>query len=248
MKILNAVIAILAGVGGMFVFYWIFNAVVERLSQRWERRIKPYVFVGPAVAIVALFLIYPVVQTVTYSFANRDSSAWVGFENYATIFQDDKFIEALFNNALWIIVVPTLRGGSGPSHRGHGRPSQADRREGREVSHLHADGDQLRGCQRDLEVRVQHRLPPRGTDRPALRDHHRNRVRAAELARSLDVQPQRPPADRHHDLAPGRFRDGAAVRGHQERPRGEPWRLPGSTVPARRPSSSASSFLRCGRP
>ncbi len=108
MKILNAVIAILAGVGGMFVFYWIFNAVVERLSQRWERRIKPYVFVGPAVAIVALFLIYPVVQTVTYSFANRDSSAWVGFENYATIFQDDKFIEALFNNALWIIVVPTF--------------------------------------------------------------------------------------------------------------------------------------------
>ncbi len=108
MKILNAVLAIIAGVGGMFVFYWVFNALVERLSQRWERRIKPYVFVAPAVAIVGLFLVYPVVQTVIFSFADRNSTAWVGFENYTVIFKDDRFVEALLNNLLWIIVVPTF--------------------------------------------------------------------------------------------------------------------------------------------
>ncbi len=108
MKLLNAALAILAGVGGMFVFYWVFNTLVERLPQRWERRVKPYVFVGPAVAIVALFLIYPVLQTIAFSFANRDSTAWVGFGNYTAIFQDDNFIEALFNNVLWIIIVPTF--------------------------------------------------------------------------------------------------------------------------------------------
>ncbi len=108
MKILNAALAIVAGVGGMFVFYWLFNTLVERLSQRWERRIKPYVFVAPAVAIVGLFLVYPVIQTIMFSFANRDSTAWVGFENYSFIFNDDRFLEALFNNLLWIIVVPTF--------------------------------------------------------------------------------------------------------------------------------------------
>ncbi|MBA3234252.1 MAG: sugar ABC transporter permease [Propionibacteriales bacterium] len=92
----------------MFVFYWVFNALVERLSQRWERRIKPYVFVAPAVAIVGLFLVYPVVQTVIFSFADRNSTAWVGFENYTVIFKDDRFVEALLNNLLWIIVVPTF--------------------------------------------------------------------------------------------------------------------------------------------
>jgi alpha-glucoside transport system permease protein len=107
-KILNAVLAIVAGVGGMFVFYWLFNALVERLSQRWERRIKPYVFVAPAVAIVGLFLVYPVVQTILFSFADRNSTAWVGFENYTLIFKDDRFVEALFNNLLWIIIVPTF--------------------------------------------------------------------------------------------------------------------------------------------
>jgi len=108
MVILNAVLAIIAGVGGMFVFYWVFNALVERLSQRWERRIKPYVFVAPAVAIVGVFLVYPVVQTIMFSFADRNSTAWVGFENYTFIFQDDRFVEALFNNLLWIIVVPSF--------------------------------------------------------------------------------------------------------------------------------------------
>jgi len=107
-KILNALLAIVAGVGGMFVFYWLFNALVERLSQRWERRIKPYVFVAPAVAIVGLFLVYPVVQTILFSFADRNSTAWVGFENYTLIFKDDRFVEALFNNLLWIIIVPTF--------------------------------------------------------------------------------------------------------------------------------------------
>lgn len=107
-EILRAGLAVLAGVGGMFVFYWLLNALVERLSQRWERRIKPYVFVGPAVAIVALFLIYPALQTVFYSFANEDSTALVGFENYVDIFSDNLFLEALFNNLLWIIIVPTF--------------------------------------------------------------------------------------------------------------------------------------------
>nr|MBA3410480.1 sugar ABC transporter permease [Geodermatophilaceae bacterium] len=81
---------------------------VERLSLRWERRIKPYVFVAPAVAIVGVFLVYPVVQTIMFSFADRNSTAWVGFENYTFIFQDDRFVEALFNNLLWIIVVPSF--------------------------------------------------------------------------------------------------------------------------------------------
>jgi len=107
-KILNALLAIIAGVGGMLVFYWVVNALVERLSQRWERRIKPYVFVGPAVALVAIFLIYPAIQTIVYSFANRDSTAFIGFENYTTIFQDAEFQDALYNNVLWIIFVPTF--------------------------------------------------------------------------------------------------------------------------------------------
>lgn len=105
-KILNAVIAILAGVGGMLALYWVLNALVERLPSRWEERIKPYVFVGPAVAVVGLFLVYPAVQTIVYSFADKNSRAWVGLENYKALWEDDNFRTALVNNLLWMLVVP----------------------------------------------------------------------------------------------------------------------------------------------
>lgn len=107
-KVLNAVIAIAAGVGGMLVVYYVLNLAVERLPRTWETRIKPVVFVGPAVAIVGLFLVYPAVQTVVWSFANRDSTAFIGLDNYTTILADASFQDALVNNILWIIFVPTL--------------------------------------------------------------------------------------------------------------------------------------------
>lgn len=107
-KIINALLAILAGVGGILLVYWLLNSVVERLSERWEARFKPYVFVGPAVLVVGLFLVYPAVQTIHLSFANDDSTAYVGLANYTDLFGDAGFREALVNNLLWIIIVPAL--------------------------------------------------------------------------------------------------------------------------------------------
>jgi len=105
-KILNAVVAILAGVGGMVALYWVLNAVVERLPSRWEHRVKPYIFIGPAIAVVGLFLVYPAVQTIIFSFADKNSEAWVGLDNYRVLFEDEGFRSALVNNLLWILVVP----------------------------------------------------------------------------------------------------------------------------------------------
>src|SRR5690349_6191377 len=107
-KLLSALVAILLGVGGVTALYFLLNAVVERLPGPWEARIKPYVFIGPAVLIVGIFLVYPAVQTVVYSFANDDSTAFVGFDNYLSLFQDGQFYSVLLNNLLWILIVPTL--------------------------------------------------------------------------------------------------------------------------------------------
>ncbi len=105
-KLLNAALAVIAGVGGVLLLFFLLNLLVERLPRRWEQRLKPYVFVGPAVVFVGLFLVFPTVQTVIYSFANADSTAWVGLANYTDLFTDDNFLSALRNNALWILIVP----------------------------------------------------------------------------------------------------------------------------------------------
>jgi alpha-glucoside transport system permease protein len=107
-KLLTALLAIIAGVGGITLLFFLLNLLVERLPGRWEQRVKPYVFILPAVAVVGLFLVYPAIQTVVYSFANDRSTAWVGLDNYAALAASEDFRSALVNNLLWIIVVPTM--------------------------------------------------------------------------------------------------------------------------------------------
>jgi alpha-glucoside transport system permease protein len=105
-KIANAVISIIAGVGGALVLYYLLNKLAEALPGRWEDRIKPYVYLLPALAAIGLFLIYPAIQTIVYSFANRDSTAWVGISNYNDLLTSTAFLQTLFNTLLWIAIVP----------------------------------------------------------------------------------------------------------------------------------------------
>ena len=107
-KLIEGLIAIAVGVGGAALLFWVLNAVVERLPPKWEERVKPYVFIGPAVLMVGLFLLYPLVQTVIFSFYNSTGLEWVGMQNYTTLIGSNDFQQALLNNVLWLIFVPPL--------------------------------------------------------------------------------------------------------------------------------------------
>ncbi|GAA2482279.1 sugar ABC transporter permease [Terrabacter carboxydivorans] len=107
-KILNAVIAILGGIGGAVIIFWILNKLSESLKGRWEDRVKPWMFAGPAILAITVYLIYPAIVTIQYSFANEDSTAYVGFKNYVDVLTDKTFLQVLFNNVLWIVIVPAL--------------------------------------------------------------------------------------------------------------------------------------------
>ncbi len=106
----QAVVAIAIGVGGVVALFWVLNAVVERLPKRQEELLKPYVFVGPAIAVVGLFLLYPAILTIWFSFQTRVGTPAQEFtlDNYVYLFTDSRLHSALINNLLWIIVVPTV--------------------------------------------------------------------------------------------------------------------------------------------
>ena len=108
LKILNALLAILGGIGGAMLLYWILKKLAESLKGRWEDRVKPWVFAGPALLAIAVYLIYPALVTLQYSFANEDATAYVGFKNYTDLLTDTSFLQVLVNNLLWIIIVPAL--------------------------------------------------------------------------------------------------------------------------------------------
>lgn len=108
LKILNTLITVGVGVAAAVVLYWLLNKIAELLPGPWEGRIKPYLYILPAYAALVFYLVYPAVQTVVFSFANAQSTAWVGWDNYTQLLQSESFQDTLFNTLLWMIVVPVV--------------------------------------------------------------------------------------------------------------------------------------------
>ena len=99
-------VAIVVGVGGVFFLFWGMDRVVTLLPTRYREGVRPYVFVGPALVILTVFLVYPVINTILISFKDARSESFVGLENFKFVFTDESMLRAIRNTAGWIIVVP----------------------------------------------------------------------------------------------------------------------------------------------
>lgn len=107
-KLLIGVLSLIIGVGGAAVFFYFLNMAVEGMPQKLSQGLMPYAYLLPGFAFISLMLLYPAVQTINYSFANADSTAYVGFDNYTSIFQSEEFRSSIFNNLLWLFIVPAV--------------------------------------------------------------------------------------------------------------------------------------------
>ena len=107
-KFVIAVLAIIGGVGGAALLFYFLNMFVEGLPRRLSEGVIPYAFLLPGLLLVGLMLIYPTFQTINYSFANSDSTAYIGLQNYKTIFSDPEFWQSIVNNILWLLIVPAV--------------------------------------------------------------------------------------------------------------------------------------------
>jgi alpha-glucoside transport system permease protein len=66
--------------------------------------LSPWLWIGPAVVVVGVFLLYPVFNTVWLSLFSADSSTFVGLANYGHIFTDRSMLVVLRNNVLWLVL------------------------------------------------------------------------------------------------------------------------------------------------
>ncbi len=75
-----------------------------------RRRLAPYVFILPFIAVFAAFGAYPMLFTLRLSFTDwRGSGAaeWVGWDNYTYLLGNEGFWSSLSNSAvLWLLIVP----------------------------------------------------------------------------------------------------------------------------------------------
>lgn len=111
-----ALVAIIWGVGGVAVLYWVFNGIVERLPDALRTRLLPFVFVGPGMAILSWYLTIPTLRTFWLSLFGRDgpaaglglfqlfaSQSFVGLNNYVAVFTEELMQQSFRNNLMWIV-------------------------------------------------------------------------------------------------------------------------------------------------
>lgn len=82
-------------------------AAVEWLMKRTPylraTKIRPWLWVAPALLLLTFYLIYPALNTIRISFMNADSTEYVGFQNFNFAFTDPAMLDAFKNNFLWLI-------------------------------------------------------------------------------------------------------------------------------------------------
>lgn len=72
-----------------------------------QQTLAPWIFLTPALIMFCLFVINPIVQSIWLSFHEWDGlgeKIWVGFGNYAELFDDDLFYTSLWNNVIWLVL------------------------------------------------------------------------------------------------------------------------------------------------
>ncbi len=112
-KWLRAIVALLVGVGGIWVLYIAFDNLVSILPLSMREGVRPFVFVGPAIVVITVYLLYPAVDTIIRSFKDARSDNFVGLDNYIYIFTDPNMLTVLRNNLLWLVFVTGFSVGLG---------------------------------------------------------------------------------------------------------------------------------------
>ncbi|PPF64194.1 sugar ABC transporter permease [Clavibacter michiganensis] len=79
-------------------------------AARARRKLAPYLFVLPFVAVFIAFSVYPLIFTARLSFTNwrgTGAAEWVGWDNYTYLLTSPGFWNSLANSgALWLLIIP----------------------------------------------------------------------------------------------------------------------------------------------
>jgi len=100
-KLLLVAIALLVGVGGIWLLFTSLSLLVERLRPSIRDRLLPLIFIAPAVLLLGIYLVYPAVRTVIGSF--QDEAGAFTLDNWESL-TDPAFLEILRNNILWLLI------------------------------------------------------------------------------------------------------------------------------------------------
>lgn len=121
-KIGFAIRAVITAVGISFLYFWISNWLNLNLASARAKNapgkqstiveaIQPWIFVGPTIVLLLLFLLIPAFLTLSLSFQEADGT--ISTRNYAFLWDPaalgyEQFRLAIRNSLMWLVLVPSV--------------------------------------------------------------------------------------------------------------------------------------------
>ncbi|MCJ8299301.1 MAG: sugar ABC transporter permease [Pseudomonadales bacterium] len=115
-QVLLALFTMVVAVLGCIGYFWGSNGLLGLIypangknaaaNIQKSAAIRPWLFMGPAILLLSVYLIYPVFNSIYLSLHDSSGQKFIGFANYTWLIGDEKFVESFINNMLWLVIVP----------------------------------------------------------------------------------------------------------------------------------------------
>lgn len=112
-RLITALIVVIGVPAVLFGYIAITERLIQLAPDRWRLRLRPWVWLAPAVAFLTVFLIYPTIYTFFLSFLDKTSTKFVGLDNYVYFVTTGDTLVALRNNAIWLVLLTLFAVGGG---------------------------------------------------------------------------------------------------------------------------------------
>jgi alpha-glucoside transport system permease protein len=100
---IQLIIAVVGVPAVLVAYIWATEQALRLVSERWKPRLRPWLWIAPALILLFVFLVYPTIGTLVRSLQNRFGTAFVGLANYQWFFGPNGQVDALWNNVLWLV-------------------------------------------------------------------------------------------------------------------------------------------------
>jgi alpha-glucoside transport system permease protein len=109
-------IEVIVGVPAVLISYiWLTERLVTLAPGPWGRRLRPWLWILPALGFLGFFLVYPTVRTAIRSLYSKSEARpkFIGLDNYTWFFTNHDALGALINNVLWVVFLTVFTVGLG---------------------------------------------------------------------------------------------------------------------------------------
>jgi alpha-glucoside transport system permease protein len=112
-RLVTAVIVVVGVPAVLIGYIWLTEQLLRLFGQRIRAQLRPWLWLAPALAFLAVFLVYPTIGTFIRSLQNRAGTSFVGLDNYAWFFNDSASLIALRNSLIWLVALTAITVGLG---------------------------------------------------------------------------------------------------------------------------------------